>query len=99
MVLEIADITVKAGLEDEFEAGVGKAGPIFERARGCMSMDLLRSVENPRRYRLFIQWETLENHTVDFRNSADYQEWRRLFGQYFDGSPVVEHVEHIMKGF
>ena len=84
MVLEIAQIDVKPGLEAEFEAGVAKAVPIFRRAQGCNGMELQRSVEKPNRYRLFVRWETLENHTVDFRGSPDFQEWRKLVGHRFE---------------
>ena len=99
MVLEIAQIDVKPGLEAEFEAGVAKAVPIFRRAQGCNGMELQRSVEKPNRYRLFVRWEALENHTVDFRGSPDFQEWRKLVGHCFERAPEVEHTEQVVKGF
>jgi heme-degrading monooxygenase HmoA len=71
MILEIAQIEVTPGLEAEFEAGVAKAAAIFRRAKGCTGMELQRSIEHPSRYRLFVKWDTVENHTVDFRGSAD----------------------------
>ena len=99
MVLEIAQIDVKPGLEAEFEAGVKKAAPLFKRAKGCRSLSLQRSVEKPARYRLFIGWDTVENHTVDFRGSADFQEWRKLVGHCFASPPEVEHVNETVKAF
>ena len=99
MILEIAQIDVKPGTESEFEAGVKKATPIFKRAKGCKSLTLQRSIEKPGRFRLFIQWETVENHTVDFRDSADFQEWRKLVGHCFATPPEVEHVREVVKGF
>jgi heme-degrading monooxygenase HmoA len=99
MIMEIATIDVTPGLEGEFEAGVKKAGPIFQRAKGCKSMSLQRSHEKPTRYRLLVQWETLENHTVNFRNSADFQDWRKLVGHCFADPPNVEHVTEVVKGF
>jgi heme-degrading monooxygenase HmoA len=99
MVLEIALIEVKPGMEAEFEAGVAKAGPVFQRAKGCTAMTLQRSIEKPQRYRLFVQWETLENHVVDFRNSPDFAEWRSLVGHCFAQTPEVEHVHETVKGF
>jgi len=91
MIMEIAQIDVKPGMEAEFEAGVTKAAPLFKRAKGCTGMTLQRSHEKPARYRLFVQWETLENHTVDFRQSPAFQDWRALVGPYFSGPPAVEH--------
>lgn len=99
MVLEIAQITVKPGLESEFEANVKKAIPIFRRAKGCTGLDLQRSIEKPSRYRLFVRWETVENHTVDFRGSEDFKAWRALVGHCFDGTPEVEHTTEIVHGF
>jgi heme-degrading monooxygenase HmoA len=99
MILEIAQIEVKAGMEAAFEEGVTKAAPIFQRARGCKGMELQRSVEHPARYRLFVRWQTLENHTVDFRGSADFQEWRKLVGHCFERPPEVEHTTLAVHGF
>jgi len=99
MFLEIAQIEVKPGHEAEFEAGVAKAAPLFKRAKGCSGMELQRSVEKPSRYRLFVRWATLENHTVDFRGSADFQEWRKLVGHCFASPPEVEHTRETVRGF
>lgn len=98
MILEIAQIDVKPGMEAEFESGVSQAAPLFKRAKGCAGMSLHRSHEQPQRYRLFVQWQTLENHTVDFRNSADYQDWRKLVGHCFAAPPEVEHVREVDSG-
>jgi heme-degrading monooxygenase HmoA len=99
MVLEIAHISVKTGLETEFEAGVAKAVPIFARAKGCGGMELHRSIEHPKHYRLFVKWDTVENHTVDFRGSADFQEWRKLVARCFEAAPEVEHTKAVVDGF
>jgi quinol monooxygenase YgiN len=99
MILEIAQIDVKPGMEAEFEAGVAKAAPLFKRAKGCHGMELQRSIEKPARYRLFVQWDTVDNHNVDFRGSADFQEWRKLVGHCFATPPEVEHVQQAVKGF
>ena len=99
MILEIAQIAVKSGMEDEFEAGVAKAKPLFQRAKGCLSMKLMRSIEVPGRYRLMVGWETLENHTIDFRGSEDFQSWRGLVSHCFATAPEVEHAAPVADGF
>jgi heme-degrading monooxygenase HmoA len=99
MILEIAQIDVKPGMEADFETGVTGAVPVFKRAKGCKGLTLQRSHEKPQRYRLFVQWETLENHTKDFRESADFQEWRRLVAHCFAAPPEVEHVTEAVRGF
>jgi heme-degrading monooxygenase HmoA len=99
MFLEIAQIDVKPGMEAEFESGVKKAAPVFKRAKGCTGMTLQRSHETPTHYLLFVQWTTLENHTKDFRESADFQEWRKLVGHCFAATPNVGHVTEVVRGF
>ncbi|MGJ9416684.1 antibiotic biosynthesis monooxygenase family protein [Massilia sp. CMS3.1] len=99
MVLESAELMIKAGMEAEFEAAVRQARPLFQRARGCEGMQLQRGIENPRAYRLLVRWETLEDHTVHFRGSEDFQEWRRLVGHCFDGAPSVTHLDIVLEGF
>jgi quinol monooxygenase YgiN len=99
MVLEIAQIEIRPGLEAEFEAGVKKAVPIFQRARGCTGMELHRSIEKPQRYRSFVKWGAVENHTVDFRGSDDFQAWRKLVGHCFVSPPEVEHTQTAVTGF
>ena len=99
MITEIAQIEIKPGMEGEFETGVQQAVPIFQRAKGGRGMKLERSIEKPQRYRLFVMWETLDNHTVDFRGSADFQEWRKLVGHCFASPPEVEHLQTVGHGF
>ena len=70
MITEIAQIDVKPGTEAEFEKGVKQAIPIFKRAKGCRSMELRRSIEKPSRYRLFVGWDTVENHVMSRLRSS-----------------------------
>ena len=98
MILEIADIRIKPGTQAEFEAAIEKgANEVIAKAQGFMGYKVNRGVESPDRYVLMIFWKTLENHTVDFRQSAAFQEWRALVGPYFAGPPVVEHFELVSK--
>lgn len=96
MTIEIAQIDIKPGSERDFEAAVAKAQPLFKRAKGSVSMELHRSIEKPSRYRLIAEWKTLENHTVDFRNSEDFAKWRALIGPFFAGPPEVEHTKIVL---
>jgi heme-degrading monooxygenase HmoA len=99
MVLESAEILVKPGMEEAFEVGVREAAPLFRRAQGCTGMRLQRGIENPLAYRLLVQWNTLEDHTVHFRGSADFQVWRTLVGHCFDGAPNVTHLAGVLDAF
>jgi heme-degrading monooxygenase HmoA len=91
MILEIATLNVRAGLEREFEAAFALASPIIASAAGHRSHQLQRCVEAPNRYALLVNWESLEAHTVGFRGSPEYQLWRQLLHHFYDHPPSVEH--------
>jgi heme-degrading monooxygenase HmoA len=95
MILEVVMLPVIPGKELEFEAAFRQASPIIASMKGYVSHDLHRCIESPSKYLLIVGWETLEDHTVGFRGSAGYQEWKRLLHHFYDPFPVVEHFEQI----
>jgi heme-degrading monooxygenase HmoA len=96
MILEMAHIEVKAGAEAAFERAVEEAAPLFRVAPGCQSMELHRVIETPNRYVLMVRWATLEDHTVHFRGSEAFQQWRALAGPHFANPPDVEHTRIVL---
>jgi heme-degrading monooxygenase HmoA len=99
MIYEVANILIKGGMGQKFEQGFSQALPLFERAAGCKSARLERSVEDIDRYQIVIGWQTLDDHVVGFRTSADYALWRELVGDFFAAPPVVDHTEVVVPGF
>ena len=99
MILEMVEVTVKEGTHKQFEDTFDEAMAIFERAKGCISARLMRVIEDPNRYRLFVHWETLESHTEDFRNSPDYERFRSLARPYVERAVPPEHHSVVHPGF
>ena len=93
MILEHALITVRPDSHDEFELAVTRARKVISAAPGFRSFALHRGVESPDRYLLLVGWETLEDHTVGFRESPAFAEWRSHIGPFFDGQPEVDHYD------
>ena len=93
MIIELAFITIHQGSETPFEAIFPTAEKILKASQGYLGHDLRRSVETPNRYCLTVQWQTLADHTVGFRGSAAFTQWRALIGPFFEIAPVVEHFE------
>ncbi|MCC6305767.1 MAG: antibiotic biosynthesis monooxygenase [Rhodobacteraceae bacterium] len=92
MIQECVELAVKPGAEAAFEAAVAAALPIFRRARGFRGAELHRVIETPGHYRMLINWETLEDHTVHFRGGPDFAAWRALVGPHFAAPPAVTHA-------
>jgi heme-degrading monooxygenase HmoA len=94
-VLEVARLDVKPGETDTFEAAFAEAERIIASMPGYRWHQLQRSVEDDHRYLLLVSWERLEDHTVGFRGSPAYQEWRGLLHHFYDPFPTVEHYETV----
>ena len=95
MILEVAILDVKPGLEKEFETAFGEAQKIISSMDGYISHQLQKCIEKDSRYILLVNWQTLEDHTIGFRGSEQYQEWRRLLHHFYDPFPEVEHYTSV----
>jgi len=91
MILEIATIHIQPGQETAFERAFAKARLILAQAKGHIQHELMRSHETPSQYVLLVRWEQLEDHTVGFRTSPLFVEWRRFLQEYFQTPPEVGH--------
>ncbi len=95
MVLEIADITVRPGAEEQFTAAYLEARRFLAATPGFRSARMTRGIESSSRFVLLVEWEDVEAHTVGFRESERFGRWRELIGPYFDGDPRVEHFADV----
>ena len=92
MILEVADITIPPGQQAEFDAAIRNGvATIASQAKGFRGYKVQKGIESPERYLLMIFWDTLENHTVDFRQGPLFAQWRAIVGPFFAKPPVVEH--------
>ena len=94
-ILEHAMLEVRPGHESAFEAAFAKAQKIISASPGYRSHRLERCVEHTSRYLLLVEWDSLEAHTVGFRGSAPYQEWKALLHHFYDPFPTVLHFRTI----
>ncbi|MDZ8096536.1 MAG: antibiotic biosynthesis monooxygenase [Nostoc sp. DedQUE05] len=95
MILEAVILHVKPGLEFDFETTFKKASKIISSMDGYLSHELHKCIEVNGKYLLLVRWETLESHTVGFRSSAEYREWKKLLHHFYEPFPTVEHFEGI----
>jgi heme-degrading monooxygenase HmoA len=92
MFLELADIRIQPGKQAQFDPEIERAiGLTIAKATGYLGHQVHKGVESPERYLLTVRWNTLENHTIDFRESPAFTEWRGIVGPYFASPPTVEH--------
>lgn len=97
MILEVAVLNVKKGLSTEFEQAFNTAQQIISSMDGYISHQLQKCIEEEDKYILLVNWETLEAHTEGFRNSAEYQDWKKLLHHFYNPFPTVEHYERVQE--
>ena len=98
MILELADIRIHPGQQAAFDEAIQRGiKDVISKAKGFQGYKVNKGIESPERYILQIFWDTLENHTVDFRQSPAFADWRAIVGPFFAGAPTVEHFDLLAK--
>jgi heme-degrading monooxygenase HmoA len=95
MILEVAVLDVRAGESADFERAFDEAQRIIASMPGYQRHELQRCLEVANRYLLLVWWNTLEDHTVGFRGSPEYQRWKALLHRFYDPFPTVEHYTRL----
>ena len=90
MVLEVANLQVIEGEKQNFERDFAIASQFIQSIPGYVSHSLRKCLEEENKYLLLVDWEKLEDHTIGFRESKAYLEWRRLLHHYYNPFPIEE---------
>ncbi|HEY0200549.1 MAG TPA: antibiotic biosynthesis monooxygenase [Burkholderiaceae bacterium] len=93
MILEVASLRVRLCQANDFEAAFRQAQAIISSMPGYISHELQRCIERDNEYLLLVRWQTLQDHETGFRQSPQYQEWRRLLHHFYEPFPIVSHYE------
>ncbi|MGR3811798.1 antibiotic biosynthesis monooxygenase family protein [Jiulongibacter sp. NS-SX5] len=95
MILEFAKLYIKEDEVESFLKQTPKAVEVISQAKGFLGIEFKRSVENPNCVVALISWETLEDHTVGFRESELFPQWRAVISPFFASAPEVEHFSGV----
>jgi heme-degrading monooxygenase HmoA len=97
MITEAVILDVILGKEQEFESAFIEASGIIANMTDYSSHQLQHCLEKENRYLLLVRWETLEAHTIGFRGSEQYLEWKKRLHHFYDPFPTVEHYEIVFE--
>lgn len=97
MILEAAFLFVKENQGKNFECDFTKAGQYISSIDGYLGHTLQKCLEQPNKYLLLVNWKNLEDHTIGFRESEAYLEWKKLLHHYYEPFPIVEHYETVFE--
>jgi heme-degrading monooxygenase HmoA len=96
MILEVAILDIIPGQEDAFLEAFIRAQEIIKNMPGYLSHQLNKCIENESRFILLVEWQSLTDHTEGFRQSKEYQEWKKLLHHFYSPFPTVEHYENVI---
>jgi len=91
MILETAVFTVRPEEGDQFLAAFAKGRRFIESSKGFHKLELRRGIEEPGTFILVVWWQSLEDHTIAFKQSANFTQWRETVGYFFAAPAVVHH--------
>jgi len=93
MILERAEFPVKEGQEATFAEMMAQRGcKLLAGADGCHSVRVGRGVENPSKFILLLEWDSVEHH-IALTKTATFDEFKALAGPFFAGPSNMEHFE------
>lgn len=96
MILEVAEFRIDPQRRAEFEEALQRgASSVIAKADGYHGHTVLRCVESADCCVLQVRWSSVEAHTVGFRSSPAFADWRAIVGPFFAAAPVVAHYEWV----
>ncbi len=95
MITEIALLKIRRGQSAAFEEAFAQAQTIIESMQGYIQHELQQCLEKNDKYLLIVRWSTVEDHTVGFRQSKEYSNWKKLLHHFYDPFPEAEHYKRI----
>lgn len=97
MILEVAILTVKPGLQESFEKDFALASQYISAIDGYIGHSLRKCLEQGDQYLLLVDWKDVASHEIGFRGSKEYLKWKALLHDYYDPFPTVEHYESVFQ--
>jgi len=93
MILEVAILNIKEGMSLEFEDSFKDAKEIISSMKGYISHELKKCIEEENKYILLVNWQSIEDHEIGFRESKEYLKWKKLLHHFYEPFPTVEHYK------
>ncbi|MDB5970390.1 MAG: antibiotic biosynthesis monooxygenase [Hydrocarboniphaga sp.] len=92
MLLERAELLIREGQEEGFSAAMKDTGiGLLAAVPGVMSVNLGRGVENPGKFMLLVEWQSMDAHAA-YNKAPVCGEVRALIGRYSKGGSM-EHFQ------
>jgi heme-degrading monooxygenase HmoA len=95
VVTELVDLQIEDGSESDFIAAYQGVVEVLKSTYGCRSVRLTRGVESPSHFVLLVEWDSLEAHRKNFRETDRVIKWRAALNGFFAREARMEHFMDI----
>jgi heme-degrading monooxygenase HmoA len=91
MVVEYIRYRIPDERRERFENAYRDAAGSLDSSENCLAYELSHGVEEPERYILRIEWDSLEGHEQGFRGSPEFQPFFAAVRPFLD---EIEEMDH-----
>lgn len=93
MVIEYIRYEVAEDRRAEFERAYGEASKILDDSAHCLGYEVSRGVEEPGRFVVRIEWDSVEGHEQGFRKSPEFGTFFQSVRPFFDDIKEMTHYD------
>jgi quinol monooxygenase YgiN len=97
MIVEYIRYKIDPSRNAEFDEAYRRAGKLLDASSHCRRWEAARSVDEPDKQIVRIEWDSAEGHLEGFRKSADFKPFLEATGPFFKDIEEMTHYE-VMAG-
>lgn len=94
-VLEVGEFSILAGHEDHFVSAYRTVSDVLAGTPGCRTVRMTQGIEDPTRFVVLVEWDSVGAHEENFRGTERFTQWRAALSPHFAAPPRVEHFEDV----
>jgi quinol monooxygenase YgiN len=98
MIVEYIRYKIDPSRNDEFDEAYRRAGTLLDASANCQRWEAARSVDDPEKQIVRIEWDSAEGHLQGFRQSAAFKPFLEATGPFFNDIEEMTHYEVTAKG-
>ena len=93
MIVEYIRYKIDRARTGEFDEAYRRGGELLDASPHCLRWEASRSVEDPEKQIVRIEWDSAEGHVQGFRQSDDFKPFLEATGPFYNDIEEMTHYE------
>jgi quinol monooxygenase YgiN len=98
MIVEYIRYKIDPGRKEQFDDAYRRAGKLLDASPHCLRWEAARSVDDPEKQIVRIEWDSAEGHLQGFRQSADFKPFLDATRPFYENIEEMTHYEVTTSG-